>query len=205
VNDDASFQPLYEAVEDALRRVSPIVASHDVAPGRYYQLEAAGEYLLLDLCLLRIGDPDHYLDTERHGDVRPFFDKAEWLRSRPGDRLDVESRRLQRYRDLQAWFALSQGFPRKAIWRGREAEAMAAYWAATLKPLADLLRIRYCPARWDFGMRYLERDLPSAVYSRFCELMFVHDLKDLETKLETAGSWGTALLNELRPGIGDDV
>jgi hypothetical protein len=50
VNDNASHEPLYAAVEDALRGVSPVVASHYVAPGRYYQLEAAGEYLLVDLC-----------------------------------------------------------------------------------------------------------------------------------------------------------
>ena len=54
-------------------------------------------------------------------------------------------------------------------------------------------------ARWDFGMRYLERDLPPVIYRRFCELMFVQDLKDLETKLETSGGWGAALLKELGP------
>jgi len=153
VNDNASAEPLYAAVEDALRGVSPLVASHYFAPGRYYQLEAAGEYLLVDLCLLRVGDPDHHLDIERHGHVRPLFDKGDWLRARPGARVEVESKRVQRCQELRAWFVPSQGFARKAIWRGRQAEALAAYWAATLKPLADLLRIRYCPARWDFGMR----------------------------------------------------
>jgi len=201
VNDNASHEPLYAAVEEALRGVSPIVASHHVAPGRYYQLEAAGEYLLLDLCLLRVGDPDDYLDIERHGHVRPLFDKADWLRARPAARIEVERKRAQRCRELQAWFVLSQGFPRKAIWRGRQAEALAVYWAATLRPLADLLRLVHCPARWDFGMRYLDRDLPPALYRRFCELMFVQDLKDLETKLETACAWGIALLKELGPAV----
>jgi len=199
VNDSAPREPLYAAVEDALRGVSPVVASHYLAPGRYYQLEAAGEYLLVDLCLVGVGDPDHYLDIERHGHVRPLFDKGDWLRARPGARVEVESRRAQRCRELQAWFVLSQGFARKAIWRGRQAEALAVYWAATLKPLADLLRMRDCPARWDFGMRYLDRDLPPLVYSRFCELMFVQDLKDLERKLAAAGDWGAALLKELGP------
>jgi hypothetical protein len=204
VNDNASHEPLYAAVEDALRGVSPVVASHYVAPGRYYQLEAAGEYLLVDLCLLRVSDPDHHLDIERHGHVRPLFDKGDWLRARSGARVEVESKRVHWCRELEAWFVLSQGFARKAIWRGRQAEALAVYWAATLKPLADLLRIRYCPARWDFGMRYMDRDLPPAVYCRFCELMFVQDLKDLELKLETAGAWGTALLKELGPAVGGD-
>jgi len=197
VNHNAALEPLYSAVEDALRGVSPLVASHYVAPGRYYQLEAAGEYLLVDLCLLRVGDSDQYLDIDRHGHVRPLFDKGDWLRPKSDARIEVENKRAQRCRDLQAWFVLSQGFVRKAILRGRQAEALAAYWAATLKPLAELLRMRYCPGRWDFGMRYMDRDLPPAVYSRFCELMYVQDLKDLEMKLDIAGAWGAALLKEL--------
>ena len=68
-----------------------------------------------------------------------------------------------------------------------------------MKPLADLLRLVHCPARWDFGMRYLDRDLPPVVYRRCCELMFVQDVKDLEMKLEIAGAWGTALLKDLDP------
>ena len=53
-------------------------------------------------------------------------------------------------------------------------------------------------------MRYMDRDLPPVVYSRFCELMFVQDLKDLEMKLEIAGAWGIALLKELKPAVGGD-
>jgi hypothetical protein len=70
--------------------------------------------------------------------------------------------------------------------------------AEVLRPRPeDLLRIRYCPARWDFGMRYLERDLPVAVHLRFCGLLFVRDLADLEARLEQAGAWGAELLAEL--------
>jgi hypothetical protein len=53
--------------------------------------------------------------------------------------------------------------------------------------------------RWDFGVRYLDRDLPPAVYSQVRDLAFVQDLGDLETKLARATAWGTALLGELEP------
>jgi hypothetical protein len=94
---------------------------------------------------------------------------------------------------------MSQVFVRKAILRGQHVEAVNAFWACTLKPLAELLRMRYCPLRWDFGVRYLDRDLPPAVYDRARDLAFVQDLGDLEEKLERATAWGTELLRELEP------
>jgi hypothetical protein len=94
---------------------------------------------------------------------------------------------------------MSQVFVRKAILRGQHVEAVNAFWACTLKPLAELLRIRYCPVRWDFGVRYLDRDLPSAVYEQVRDLALVRDLEDLEGKLARATAWGAELLRELEP------
>jgi hypothetical protein len=108
-------------------------------------------------------------------------------------------KRARRYRELQAWFVVSQNFVRKAVLRGQRVEAMASFWAYTLKPLAELLRMRHCPVRWDFGMRYLDRDLPPTVYNEFRDLVFVRDLEDLEAKLASASAWGTSLLRELDP------
>jgi hypothetical protein len=94
---------------------------------------------------------------------------------------------------------MSQVFVRKAILRGQHVEAVNAFWAATLRPLAELLRMRYCPVRWDFGVRYLDRDLPPALYAQFRDLVFVRDLGDLEERLALATAWGAALLRELEP------
>ena len=105
---------------------------------------------------------------------------------------------MARFRELEVWFVPSQSFPRKAILRGQHAEAMNAYWMTTIKPLVELLRMRHSPVRWDFGMRYLDRDLPAPLYDQVRDLAFVHDLKDLEAKLAIASAWGATLLGELR-------
>jgi hypothetical protein len=179
--------------------VSPITASHTPPLGRYYKLKDGGDFLLVDLIFHRLGDPDHHLDTDRHGDSVPLFDKGNWLRPRPLDEVALAMRRDRRYRELQTWFPMSQAFVRKAILRGQHIEAVNAFWACTLKPLAELLRMRYCPVRWDFGVRYLDRDLPPAVYAQVRDLALVKDLDDLNVKLATATAWGTALLRELEP------
>jgi hypothetical protein len=59
---------------------------------------------------------------------------------------------------------MSQVFVRKGILRGQHVEAVNAFWACTLKPLAELLRMRYCPVRWDFGVRcesWSQSELPN--------------------------------------------
>jgi hypothetical protein len=197
VGDDASFELLYASAEKAIETVSPITASYTPPLGRYYKLKEGGEFLLVDLIFFRLGDPDHHLETERHGHILPLFDKGDWLHPVPLDDKTLAISRDRRYRELQTWFPMSQVFVRKAILRGQHVEAVNAFWACTLKPLAELLRMRYCPVRWDFGVRYLDRDLPPAVYAQIRDLAFVQDLENLEAKLATATAWGTALLREL--------
>jgi len=179
--------------------VSPITASHTPLLGRYYKLRDGGDFLLVDLVFLRVGDPDHHLEVERHGDKVTLFDKGNWLRPMPLDEKALAVKRDERFRELRTWFPMSQVFVRKAILRGQEVEAMNAFWACTLKPLADLLRMRHCPARWDFGVRYLDRDLPPAVYRQIRDLAIVRNLADLEAKLASATAWGGVLLRELEP------
>lgn len=166
-------------------------------PGRYYKLRDGGEFLLVDLCFFRAGAPDHPLEVERHGHIVPLFDKGDWLRLRPLDGDALAARRDKRYRELRTWFTVSQSFVRKAILRGQHVEAMSAFWGYTLRPLAELLRMRYCPVRWDFGVRYLDRDLPAAAYEQVRDLAFVRDLEDLGAKHARATSWGGALIREL--------
>ncbi|HEV3215108.1 MAG TPA: hypothetical protein VGZ27_05270 [Vicinamibacterales bacterium] len=200
VEDGASSELLYGTAQTALEIISPIATSHTAPPGRYYKLQAANEFLFVDLCFVRVGAADHFLEVERHGRVVPIFDKGNWLRRRPLDEEALATKRLTRYRELHSWFPVSQSFVRKAILRGRHAEAVTAFWDYTMKPLAELLRMRYCPARWDFGMRYLDRDLPPAVYERVRDLAFVKDLDDLDAKHVQATTWASTLLHELEKG-----
>ena len=199
VDDSVAFETLYAAAEKALETISPIASRYTPSRGRYYKLRDVSEYLLIDLIFIRTGDPDHYLEVERHGPIIPLFDKGNWLGPRTPDENALAAKRDKRYRELQIWFHISQGFVRKAILRGHQVEAVSAFWAYTLKPLAELLRMRFCPARWDFGTRYLDRDLSPALYARFCDLVFARDLDELDSKLTTASAWGDTLLKELEP------
>ena len=118
VDDEVPFEQLYAPLESALNAVSPITVSQPVTLGRYYKVKDGGEFLFIDIVFLRAGEPDHYLDVERHGHVIPLFDKGDWLRPRPLDEKALGARRDKRFRELQNWFPASQSFVRKVILRG---------------------------------------------------------------------------------------
>ncbi|MEM7165846.1 MAG: hypothetical protein AAF581_10300 [Planctomycetota bacterium] len=196
--DDASpVDPFYTAVESALETVSPIVASHSEPPGRYFKLTDGGDFLLVDVCTFQTANFAERLDSERHGRIRPLFDKGEWLRSDPSVAVSHVARRARRLEEHRVWFSISQSFVRKAILRGQHMEALAAFWGYTLKPLVELLRMRYCPPRWDFGMRYLDRDLPGPVYEELRQIMFVGETDDLPDHLSKATEWAERLIEQL--------
>ncbi len=201
ISDETDVEPLYAAAEAAIILISPVICSHPEPPGRYYKFQDGGDFLLLDLCFLRVGVSDHCLDPERHGEVQALFDKGDWLSAKHLDVAALKGARIERFRELRSWFTVSQSFVRKAILRGRQAEALGAYWAYTLRPLTEILRMRYCPARWDFGMRYLDRDLPQSVYAELRDLMFVQEPESLSAHLEKASQWGDVLLQELEQDI----
>jgi hypothetical protein len=197
VSDSAPLEGVHRVVEAALTSVSPVTFSHPAPPGRYYKLSDGGPYLFVDVCLFRAGTSDRHLDVERHGFPRILFDKGDWLRV-PALNVEVVAERCSaRCAELRTWFATSESFVRKEVSRGREVDALSAFWGYTLRPLADILRLTHCPVRWDFGMRYLDRDLPPDVYQRFRSLAFVQDNDDLAGKLDAAVMWGSALLNDL--------
>ena len=197
LDDTAQADPFYAVVESALDTVSPISASHPAPPGRYYKLTDGGDFLLVDVCIFQSESFSEYLDVERHGKLRPLFDKGQWLRSDTSGVASQRAARAKRRDDLEEWFSVSQNFVHKAILRGHEVEAVAAFWGYTLKPLVELLRMRYCPARWDFGMRYLDRDLPGPVYDELRDIMFVGESDDIAEHLSKAIAWGERLLREL--------
>ena len=196
--DDASpADAFYAAVESALETVSPIVASHTAPPGRYFKLRDGSDFLLVDVCVFRTANFAERLEIERHGRIRPLFDKGEWLRSDPSAAVSQVARRAKRLEELRVWFSISQSFVRKAIIRGQQVEGLAAFWSYTLRPLVELLRMRHCPPRWDFGMRYLDRDLPGPVYDQLRGIMFVGESDDLVEHLSKATAWAERLLREL--------
>ncbi len=204
---DEAVEQVFAAVSAALAALSPIERHYRIPEPAwhghsqiFYRLQHAPPWLLVDLALLKLSSAPHnrFLETERHGVQQVLFDRDNLVQPAPFDREQHEAQIRARLPHLVARFDLFHIFVDKAAWRQDVADALGMYHAMSLRPLVELLRIRHCPDRFDYGLRYLQRDLPPELYARLEPLFFCRDLDDLLRKqaLVVDLFWATA--SELR-------
>ena len=203
--DDGRMEEALTEVEHALESLSPIELKYrvpDDPAGNYiqafYRLRDADAYLLVDSAVLRHGATSKFLEPEIHGpaifyfdksDVSrlPHFDVAAWQASRLGDWLA----------DVRTRFEIFQVDVLKELNRANLVEAVAYYHAYTLRPLLNVLNMRYRPARHNFGTRYVYYELPPEVMARLEPLYLPAGLADLRAKQAEAQIWFRQVTDEI--------
>jgi hypothetical protein len=152
---------------------------------------------MLDVVVLRRSAPERFLERERHGEPVVYFDKTGDISGRSIDRTTIRERIETRLEQLRVTFPLFQPLVRKELLRGNDLDALAFYQSQTLAPLLTLLRIRHCPARFDFGLRYVDRDLPAELATTVRTLWFVSRPGEIEAKQREAEALFERMLGEL--------
>lgn len=161
----------------------------------FYQLASAGPYLMLDVVVMKHLDGQRFSERELHGEPIVYFDKAGIVQVTNLDWESHNARLKQRLTELAASFPMFQSLVSKEVQRGDALAALSFYQGLCLRPLVELLRIIYDPARHNFHMRYLRQDLPGEAVSRLERICFVADLESLVAAHEEARAW----FNELLP------
>lgn len=202
--DDVSTEAAIERAEQILASLSPIRDRYRVPEPAWHglsqifvRLEHAPPDMLVDLCVFKQSATQRFNETERHGTPRILFNKNGWYESGRLDRPTHEARLRARRDEIAARFQMFGGGPLKEVRRGRPLDALGMYHALLLRPLVELLRIRYDPDRYDFGFRYLHFDLPEDVAERLARLAYPADLEALAHACEEVHTWTTALLDTL--------
>lgn len=205
--EDEAVESVFAAVARALDALSPIDQQYRIPEPTwhghsqtFYRLQDAPRWLLIDIAILKTSSaPDNrFLEAERHGHQHILFDRDNLVQPAPFDRAAHEGAMKARLPHLAARFEMFNVFVDKAIWRQDPPDAIGTYFAMTLRPLVELLRMRHCPDRYDYGMRYLQRDLPAEVYQQVEHLFFCGDLAQLERNQATAVALFQTTLSELR-------
>ncbi len=191
--EDDFVEAAFELLEEALSAASPISLryilprptwhGHDQ---RFYRLRDAGPFLMLDVVVLRRSAQERFLERERHGSPVVYFDRTGEISARPVDHATLHERIHARLEQLRVTFPLFQPLVRKELLRGNDLDALAFYQSQTLAPLLTLLRIRHCPSRFDFGLRYVDRDMPADVATTIRTLWFVSRPGEIEFKQREA-------------------
>ncbi len=158
---------------------------------------------MVDLVVLRRSVPERFLERERHGDPVICFDRTGGIGAGPLDRRAFAAGAERRLEALRQEFALFQGFVRAEVARADAMAALGAYRAHTLRPLLEVVRLRHCPERYDYGPKYSRHDLPPEVVARLERLSCVPDIGGIPERQAEAEAWFTEAVAALeRDGIG---
>ena len=149
--------------------------------------------LLLDIVILQA--PERLtMDTRRHGVPMVLHDPDRLLVLEDDDEEEMEAARRQAVEQTAARRQTAAWLVERAIARGDLAEATSLHLRFAVEPLVRLLRIQHCPARHDFGLRYLHTDLPAGLAERVETLL---PGPDLAVRSRAAFAWQDELLAQL--------
>lgn len=201
---DGRVEEAFAATERALESLSPISRRYRLpsptwhgAEQCFYQLRDAPEWVMVDLCVFGRSQEHQFFDGSRHGAPVVLFDPEGLVRPVAGDEAARDAAIRKRVEDLRARFELLAHLPVKEVQRGRSVDALAFYHSLVLRPLVDLLRIRYCPDRYDFSMRYLDADLPAEIAGRVKRLAFVGEAAEIPPRVAEARQWFAEVMASL--------
>jgi hypothetical protein len=203
--DDARVADTFAVVERALETLSPIDLKYQTPqlPWQgisqwFYRLKNASQYLLLDVAVIQHSAPDKLLTSEIHGQAVFYFDKANVSRVAPLDWGDLNARLRNRIASPRVTFEMYQILTLKELNRGNALEALAFYSGYTLRPLVEVLRMRYDPTRYNFHTRYVYYNLPADVVRKLESLFFVANGDDIRAKRAQAEAWFYETLEQIQ-------
>jgi hypothetical protein len=134
------------------------------------------------------------MDTRRHGVPMLLHDPSGLLVLEDDDEAELATQRHQAVQQTAARRQTAAWLVERAIARGDLAEATALHLRFAVEPLVRLLRIQHCPARHDFGLRYLGTDLPDGMAERVEALL---PGPDLAVRTRAAFAWQDEVLAQL--------
>lgn len=185
--EDGKIDEAYDVLHACLEALSPIEYRYRLPQPtwhghdqEYFSLRDAAPWHFMDVLVMERSAKDHFLDLERHGEPLILFDREGLAAPTRLDRTAHHAKMTKRLAEIRQTFPMFQHFVTKAMCRGQAADAMAGYFSVTIRPLVELLRMRYAPDLFDYGMRYLDRDLPPERFAAIEELVLVPEFARIE-------------------------
>lgn len=158
---------LFTRTEEALSDIAPIAHVWSVEPPgfpdlaqRFYFLAEAPRFFALDCSVLTPAAVATFLERERYGEPIVWLDRRGTIKARPVDDAALADRRRHRLGQLRGMVPVYAMLVDKELARGHPLEALGFY-QVLVRALIELLGMQHRPERFDFGWRYVERELPA--------------------------------------------
>jgi len=180
VAEPAQHQAVLDEFERALANAAPIAHTWKVDPPafpgvaqRIYLLRDAPRFFAVDCAVLTVAATEQFLERERHGEPRVLFDRDGTISAPPLDRARHAARMQARLAQIRASWPVYRTNVEKELARGHALDAIGFYFGGLLRPLVELIGMRYRPERFDYGWRYLHLDLPAELQQTLQNFAYV--------------------------------
>jgi predicted nucleotidyltransferase len=149
---------------------------------------------LVDLHIASCSDAHRHVDVRRHGTPMVLHDPDGLVVLRHDDEAAMTAAMEQALDQVRQRRGTAEWLVNRALARGHLAEAVSLYVRFGLDPLVRVLRAEHCPWRHDFGLRYLDTDLPADVAARVVALVPGAPGGDLRAQSAACFAWLDDLL-----------
>lgn len=126
---------------------------------------------IVDLHLADCTDAHRHVDVRRHGSPIVLHDPDDLVVLRHDDQAAIDEAVAEAVDQARQRRATAEWLVNRAIARKQQPEALDLYLQFGLGVLVRLLRVRHCPWRHDYGLRYLHADLPAEAAERVTALL----------------------------------
>ena len=167
------------------RYIEPAGLSSDLRHRIYFH-DGAPKHFFADVGVLSEDSREtlkELMVIERHGTPVVYFDDKGLIKPHPMDKTQWQSKLETRLKELEESFPIYILQVLKPLDRHQNTEAFAFFYHGLLRRLVELMGIRFRPYRYDFELRYLERDFPQKEQDAIHEYMKYVDPDDLRRKV----------------------
>ena len=177
---------------DLMESVMPPITHRYIEPAgpdlrhRIYFHDGAPKHFFADVGVLSEDSRETLKERmviERHGKPVVFFDDKGLIKPHPVNKIEWQAKLENRIKELEDAFPIYILQVLKPLDRHQNTEAFAFFYHGLLRRLVELMGIRFRPYRYDFELRYLERDFPQKEQQSIHEYMKYVDPDDLRKKV----------------------
>lgn len=164
----------------------------------FYLLKDSPKHYYVDLAVMKESSKDKLTQSDRHGKAVVWFDKKSMIDVTPTDEDELKKKCSAFYEKIRSgpqW--LWEIESKKNCDRKHFIDAKTNYDVLVHRNLAGLLNLKYRKNKFDFGLRYSERDYPPDVFKKVEQLLFITSTEELPEKLEMVLSMIDELNKEL--------
>ncbi len=199
---DNEEDSVYKEIENILSRLGKLDLNYKSDQGssllkyRIYHIENTSDHLLIDMSIQSHSRNFKFTKGNKAESPYVLFDKANVIGFKEIPEEEIRHSASERLTHIKSAF-FQRSNVRKYIKRQKFLEALLYYHQKVLRPLVELIRLKYTPLISEYHLVHISDHLPKELVDQIEELYKVASLQEIEQNLGKAEELFNKMLGEL--------